>query len=79
MTPPRAPAASPSRRYEDAVAELEALLVRIEDGETGLDELVELVEKAAERIVECRTLLEGSRARIDAALARLDPSDPGDA
>jgi exodeoxyribonuclease VII small subunit len=63
------------RTYEEAVAELEALLDRIESGDTGLDDLVQLVETAAERITECRSLLAGSRARIDMALRRLESGE----
>ncbi len=53
-----APAAHPTPpRYEDALAELERLVQRMEDGQLPLDQLLDNYRRGAELLESCRTRL----------------------
>lgn len=79
------PAASPEghaelpERYEDAAAELEAIVERMEAGDTPVDELDRDARRAAALVRHCRTILDGATQRVDQALAELDPPAQPDA
>jgi exodeoxyribonuclease VII small subunit len=57
--PRRSPttAASPPPRYEDALAELERLVQRMEDGQLPLDQLLDNYRRGAELLESCRSRL----------------------
>lgn len=58
--------------YEQARAELAAVVERLEAGGTSLEESLALWERG-ERLAEvCQRWLDGARARIDAARERAD-------
>lgn len=60
-------------RYEDAAAELETIVERMEAGDTPVDELDRDARRAAALVRHCRTILDGATQRVDQALAELDP------
>ena len=49
--------ASPPQRYEDALAELERLVQRMEDGQMPLDALLDSYRRGAELLNFCRSRL----------------------
>ena len=51
------PAAEPPLRYEDALAELERLVQRMEDGQLPLDQLLDNYRRGAELLDTCRSRL----------------------
>jgi len=53
-TPTTAP---PPPRYEDALAELERLVQRMEDGQLPLDQLLDNYRRGAELLESCRSRL----------------------
>lgn len=70
--------------YAAASAELEAILDAIETGSADVDVLSEKVERAAELIHHCRTVLSGTELRVQkvvdelAATASGTPADAGE-
>ncbi|MFT4705322.1 MAG: exodeoxyribonuclease VII small subunit [Bradymonadia bacterium] len=62
--------------YEDAVEEIEAILVDIDDGALPIDELAPKVERAASLLAHCRAVLQKTEARVQDAVAALSgPED----
>jgi exodeoxyribonuclease VII small subunit len=56
--PRHAPPADPTPpRYEDALAELERLVQRMEDGQLPLDQLLDSYRRGAELLESCRARL----------------------
>ena len=53
--PPATPPTPP--RYEDALAELERLVQRMEDGQLPLDQLLDNYRRGAELLESCRSRL----------------------
>lgn len=51
------PAEPPSPRYEDALAELERLVQRMEEGQLPLDQLLDNYRRGAELLELCRSRL----------------------
>lgn len=64
-----------SVRYDDAIEELETILSSIEDEDLPIDELAPRIERAAVLLVQCRTLLRATEARVEEALAALAEPD----
>lgn len=71
------PAGLPER-YEEAAAELESIIDRIESGEIGLEESVRAYERGAALVRRCRAILERAEQRIEELDTR-EPTDPGPA
>ena len=62
--------------YEDAVDEIEAILLDIDDGALPIDELAPKVERAASLLAHCREVLHKTEARVQEAVAALSgPED----
>ncbi len=55
--------------YEQAREELIGVVRTLEQGGTSLEESLRLWERGEELARTCQTLLDGARARLDAALA----------
>ncbi len=57
--PRQSPSATPPTpvRYEDALAELERLVQRMEDGQLPLDQLLDNYRRGAELLESCRSRL----------------------
>jgi len=54
--------------YKDALARIDEIVEQIDDNDHDVDALAPLVEEAAALLAHCRTRLEHTRLRVDAAL-----------
>jgi exodeoxyribonuclease VII small subunit len=61
---PAPPAAATSPRYEDALAELEGLVVAMEGGQLPLDELMKNYQRGAELLQLCRARLDAVEQQV---------------
>lgn len=66
MTPPKAKD-EPAPSYEQAKAELEDVVRRLETGGTPLEESLALWERGEKLATICQDWLDGARARLEAA------------
>ena len=64
---------SPVAQFEQALAELEALVTRMEDGEQSLDESLRAFERGVALYRQCQAALEQADARVKLLL---DPEHP---
>jgi exodeoxyribonuclease VII small subunit len=55
--------------FEQALAELEEVVARLEDDSVGLEEALKLFEKGVRLAKRCRTQLEGVERRVEQLLA----------
>lgn len=51
--------------YAKAVEELEAIAVKVEDPQTGIDDIDRCIRRSEELIAACRAYLRGVRERLD--------------
>lgn len=51
--------------YAVAVAELEMLVAKVEDPETGIEDIGGCVSRAEELVTRCRTYLRQAREKVD--------------
>lgn len=51
--------------YKSAIAQLEAMVEKVEDPATGLEDIDKLIKKSDEIIVQCRNYLRTARETID--------------
>lgn len=51
--------------YAKAVAELEAIAQKVEDPQTGIDDIDKYIVRTEELIKACRAYLRGARERLD--------------
>ncbi len=58
--------------YKDALKELEGIIQQIENDEPDIDELGELVKKAASLIKQCKTKLKGTEQKLNDTLEELE-------
>lgn len=58
--------------YKDSIDELEAIINKIESGVVSVDELSDLVKKAANLIKGCKTKLRNTEAELNQFLADSD-------
>ena len=70
------PAGAPG--YTDALAELESILVELEDGEVDIDRLAERVKRAAELLELCRGHVEAARVEVTRIVAELATTGDAD-
>ena len=63
--PSKAEAAEESMTYEQALAELEALIERIERGEIGLEESLAEYRRGAALLTRCRAILDTAEQQIE--------------
>ena len=54
--------------YGKAVKELEAIAARVENPETGIDEIDECIKRAESLLEACRAYLRGAREKMDGLL-----------
>jgi exodeoxyribonuclease VII small subunit len=64
--------------FEEAQAELERIVERLERGDAGLDELTALWERGEELYRRCAEQLAGAHGRIEELARRLDGAAPPD-
>ncbi|MGH8976195.1 MAG: exodeoxyribonuclease VII small subunit [Acidimicrobiia bacterium] len=67
-------------RFEEARAELEAILAAIDGGDVDLDTLSAKVARAGALLAHCRARITATRAQIEDLVASFDeaPGDQGD-
>jgi exodeoxyribonuclease VII small subunit len=63
-------------RFEDAQRELESIVERLERGDAGLDEALELWEKGEELYKLCRERLDAAEGKIEELAKRVDAAKP---
>jgi exodeoxyribonuclease VII small subunit len=63
--------------FEQARAELEQIVRRLEDGQISLDESLKLWERGAQLHALCLARLNQAEQRVGELLERLGRSDPG--
>ncbi len=68
---------TPERTYESAVARIEEIIRRLDSGEAGLRETLELVKEGRELVEYCATELEAvsrglEELRLEELVARLE-------
>ncbi|MEO1009390.1 MAG: exodeoxyribonuclease VII small subunit [Planctomycetota bacterium] len=61
--------------FEDAMAEVEAIIERIETGEAGLERSIGDYEKGMRLLKRCRSLIEKAEQRIEDVTSRLEADD----
>ena len=72
---------TPEPTFEEALAEVEAIIERIETGQSGLERSIGEYEKGVRLLARCRGLLKDAEQRIEDVTgkfeseAKADPSD----
>ncbi len=61
--------------FSEAVAEVEAIVARLENEQTDVDELSEEVKRAVALITTCRSRLEKTDAEVRDLVAKLEPAE----
>ena len=61
--------------WSDAIAELESILVALDDDKLDVDALSAKVARAAELIALCRDRIAGTKLEVERIVADLDPTD----
>ena len=51
--------------YNKAVEELESIAAKVEDPQTGIDDIDRYIRRSAELIAACRDYLRGTRERLN--------------
>lgn len=51
--------------YAKAVEELESIAVKVEDPQTGIDDIDRYIRRSDELVRACREYLRGARAKLD--------------
>ncbi len=51
--------------YNEAVAELEAIAVKVEDPNTGIEDMDKYMKRSEELIGKCRAYLRGAREKLN--------------
>lgn len=51
--------------YAKAVEELEAIALKVEDPQTGIDDIDRYIKRSEELISACRAYLRGAREKLD--------------
>ncbi len=50
--------------YNEAVAEIEAIAARVEDPNTGIEDMDKYIKRSEELIGKCRAYLRGAREKL---------------
>ena len=69
------PAAEPS--FEQAQAELEQIVERLEQGQASLDEALALWERGERLYAICRSKLDAAQGKVEELARRAEQSRPG--
>ena len=73
------PGDQPEPTFEEALAEVEAIIERIETGQSGLERSIGEYEKGVRLLARCRGLLQNAEQRIEDVTARLQEGGEPDA
>ena len=63
---------SKKQSYKSAISEIETIVQKIESNEPDIDELGELVAKAAKLIKQCKSKLKGTEQKLNDTLDELE-------
>lgn len=55
--------------YDKAIEELEAIAAKVEDPQTGVDDIDRYIRRSEELVSACRAYLRGAREKLDASRA----------
>ena len=61
--------------YSDALAELEAILDRLERGDPDVDRIAADVARAADLVRHCRSRIETARVSVEDVVASMSPEE----
>lgn len=64
------------RTFEDAQAELEQLVARLEQGQASLDEALALWERGEELYAFCRAKLDAAEGKVEELARRVEEARP---
>ena len=64
------------KTFEDAQAELEQIVSRLEKGEASLDEALALWEKGEELYAYCRAKLDAAEGKVEELARRVEQARP---
>lgn len=64
--------------FEEALSEVEAIIERIETGQSGLERSIGEYEKGVRLLARCRGLLKAAEQRIEDVTGKLDEEGTGD-
>jgi len=62
--------------FEDAQAELERIVERLEQGHASLDEALALWERGEELYAYCRSKLDGAQGKVEELARRVEQARP---
>ena len=62
--------------FEDAQAELERIVARLEQGHASLDEAVALWERGEELYAYCKSKLDGAQGKVEELARRVEQARP---
>jgi exodeoxyribonuclease VII small subunit len=62
--------------FEEAQAELEQIVVRLEQGHASLDEAIKLWERGEELYAFCRARLDAAEGKVEELARRVEESRP---
>lgn len=77
LSPVPKPKTSDSPSFEDALAQIEAIIERIESGQTGLEQSLTEYERGVALINHCRSKLDGARRQVEDLTRKLQSADEG--
>jgi exodeoxyribonuclease VII small subunit len=64
------------KTFEEAQAELERIVARLEKGDASLDEALALWEKGEELYAYCRTRLDAAQGKVEELARRVEQARP---
>ena len=73
---PKTPKPGEDTRYGEAASRLEAILLRIEEGQVDIDELSSLVEEAAALVALCRDKIHAAEVKVRTITEQLERETP---
>ncbi|MCW5756093.1 MAG: exodeoxyribonuclease VII small subunit [Phycisphaeraceae bacterium] len=68
----------PEPTFEEALSEVEAIIERIETGQSGLERSIGEYEKGVRLLARCRSLLKDAQQRIEDVTGKLEEGGTGD-
>lgn len=68
----------PEPTFEEALSEVEAIIERIETGQSGLERSIGEYEKGVRLLARCRSLLKDAQQRIEDVTGKLEEEGTGD-
>lgn len=78
MAERKSKADQPEPTFEEALSEVEAIIERIETGQSGLERSIGEYEKGVRLLARCRLLLKDAQQRIEDVTGKLEEEGTGD-